>query len=70
MSCNYCGKDAVYKCSICGKMMCGKHVRLRTICPACVKKATLEYAICKVKLDKERAKIQEFVSAFGVNKNN
>lgn len=64
MSCNYCGKDAVYKCSICGKLMCREHVRLRTICPACVKKATLEYIICKVKLDEERAKIREFVQRF------
>jgi len=64
MSCEYRGKDALYKCSVCGRLTCGEHVKLRTVCPSCVKKATLEYMIDKVNTDKEREKIREFVQQF------
>lgn len=64
MSCEYCGKDAVYKCSVCGRLTCGEHTKLRTICPSCTKKATLEYVIGTVNRNKERKKIREFVKRF------
>ena len=64
MSCEYCGKDAVYRCSVCGKMLCAEHVKLRTVCPSCIKKTTVEYTIHKVVLDQERKKIREFVQRF------
>jgi len=64
MSCKYCGKDAVYRCSVCGKTLCTEHVKLRTVCPSCIKKTTVEYTIHKVVLDKEREKIREFVQRF------
>ena len=64
MSCEYCGKDAVYKCSVCGKLLCAEHVKLRTICPSCMKKTTLEYTISKVTWNEEREKIRGFVQRF------
>jgi len=64
MSCKYCEKDAVYRCSVCGKMLCAEHVKLRTVCPSCIKKTTVEYTIHKVVLDQEREKIREFVQRF------
>ncbi len=64
MICEYCEKDAVYRCSVCGKMLCAEHVKLRTVCPSCIKKTTVEYTIHKVVLDQEREKIQEFVQRF------
>jgi len=64
MSCKYCGKDAVYRCSVCGKMLCAEHVKLRTVCPSCIKKTTAEYTIHKVVLDEEREKIRDFVQRF------
>jgi len=62
--CECCGKDAVYKCSICGKMLCGNHAELRTVCSSCVKKTNLRYRICKLKSDEERKTIQKFVERF------
>lgn len=64
MSCKYCGKDAVYRCSVCGKMLCTEHVKLRTVCSSCIKETTVEYTIHKVMLDEEREKIREFVHRF------
>jgi len=64
MGCEYCGKDALYKCSVCGRLLCMEHVKLRTVCPSCVKKATLEYMMDKVNMDKEREKIRELVQRF------
>ena len=64
MSCEYCGKDAVYRCSVCGKLLCMEHLKLRTVCPLCMKKATLEYTISKVTLNEEREKIRGFVQRF------
>jgi hypothetical protein len=64
MSCKYCGKDAVYRCGACGRLVCGEHAKFRTLCTSCIKKTTLNYSIDKVTLDKERKKIQEFVKRF------
>jgi ribosomal protein S18 acetylase RimI-like enzyme len=64
MSCEYCGKDAVYRCSVCGRLICGEHVKLRTVCPSCIKKTTLEYTVNKVALKEEKEKIREFVQQF------
>ncbi len=64
MSCKYCGKDAVYKCSVCGKLLCMEHLKLRTVCPSCMKKTTLKYIISKVTLNEEREKIRGFVQRF------
>ena len=64
MSCEYCGKDAVYRCCACGTLMCGEHSELRTLCVSCIKKTALNYSIDKVTLDREREKIREFVKRF------
>ncbi len=64
MSCEYCGKDAVYRCSICGKRLCTDHLRLRTVCLSCIKKTTFEYTISKVASDEGRNKVRELVQRF------
>jgi len=64
MNCKYCGKDAIYRCGICGRMLCGEHAKLRTVCQSCIKKNTIEYTIHKVLSDKEREAIREFVLRF------
>jgi ribosomal protein S18 acetylase RimI-like enzyme len=64
MNCEYCGKNAIYKCSVCGRMVCREHTKLRTVCTSCIKKTTLNCTIDKVTLDKERKKIREIVQRF------
>jgi len=64
MSCKYCGKDAVYRCSVCGEMLCAEHVKLRKVCPSCTKETTVEYTIHEVLLDEERERIREFAQRF------
>ena len=64
MSCEYCGKDAVYRCGVCGKPLCAEHLKLRTVCPSCIKKTTFEYMISKVASDEERKKVRELVQRF------
>ena len=64
MSCKYCKKDAVYRCSVCGKTLCVEHVKLQTVCPSCTKRTTLEYTIEKVTSAKEREEIRKLVQRF------
>jgi ribosomal protein S18 acetylase RimI-like enzyme len=64
MSCEYCGKDAVYRCGVCGKQLCVEHLQLRPACPYCIKKTTLEHAVNKVTSDEEREKVRELVQRF------
>ena len=64
MSCEFCLKDAVYRCSVCGRLMCVEHLNLRTVCSSCIKKPTLEYTIDKVTLNEEKERVREFVQRF------
>ena len=64
MKCNSCEKNSVYKCSVCGKSLCPEHVRLRTICPSCIKKRKVEYKINKATSSKEKVTIRKLVKRF------
>jgi GNAT superfamily N-acetyltransferase len=64
MSCKYCEKDALYRCSVCGRLVCGEHAKFRTLCTSCTKKTTLNYTINKVTLGNEKDKIQKLVKRF------
>jgi len=64
MNCEYCAKDAVYKCGDCGKPLCVDHVKLRTVCSSCVKKTRLEYTVKKAMSEEERNVIRDFVTRF------
>lgn len=64
MSCRVCAKDAVFRCSVCGSLMCPGHTRFRTVCVSCMSRAPIEYAVEKVRRVKERRKIQELVRRF------
>ena len=64
MSCEYCGKDALYRCIICGRLACGEHVKLRTLCPSCVSKQSLNYSINRVIAEEEKETIRKMVKRF------
>jgi ribosomal protein S18 acetylase RimI-like enzyme len=64
LKCRYCRKDAVYKCSACGQLLCAEHVRLRTVCPRPAKKTQLKYTIVRIHPEKEKATIRRFVKRF------
>ncbi len=63
MSCEYCGKDAIYRCNVCGKQLCMEHTKLRTVCSLCIEKTSLKYTIDKAAVD-EREKIRGIVQLF------
>lgn len=64
MKCDYCGEDSIYKCSMCARITCAKHTRLRPVCPSCTKKNTIRFRIAKAVSERETKKIRELVKAF------
>ena len=63
MKCHHCQNDALYKCSLCGHLLCSEHTQFRTICPEHKKKATLCYTI-KEKATCDKAEIRQIVEKF------
>jgi len=64
MHCVYCVESAVYKCCLCGKLVCAEHARMGTICPSCTTKTTVKYAVHKAASNKERETVKELVKRF------
>ncbi len=64
MKCGRCNEEPVYRCSACGKLVCGTHARLRTVCPSCLKKKKTDFRIATVSSEREKAKIRELVKRF------
>jgi ribosomal protein S18 acetylase RimI-like enzyme len=62
--CHYCRRDAVFKCGMCGRLLCGEHAQLRTTCPECTKKTKLKHTIGRATSHEERKDIEGFVRAF------
>lgn len=63
MSCRYCSRDAVYKCAVCGQLLCGEHAQLRTVCPNHKNKTKLVYIITP-KSAQDKQTISKFVRTF------
>ncbi len=63
MKCHHCQRDAVYKCSSCGHLLCFDHVRFRTICPECIEKTTFRYATRRI-TSKDQEEIHGIVERF------
>lgn len=64
MCCEYCEKDPIYRCSICGKLLCAEHLKFGTLCPSHVKKSKLAYTVCSVTSGEERSNIRKLVRRF------
>lgn len=63
MKCHYCTRDAVCKCAVCGKLLCGEHTQLRTVCPNHAKRVQPTYRIVE-KTNVHKESISEFVRTF------
>jgi len=64
MKCHYCCRNAVFKCGLCGKFLCGEHAQLRTACPECIKKTNLEYTIERATSEEKKNEIGGLVRGF------
>jgi ribosomal protein S18 acetylase RimI-like enzyme len=65
MKCKYCQNLAIYKCTVCGALLCPKHIKLQTTCPIHRTEATLiEYTIRKATTNKKKGQIQKLVTRF------
>jgi GNAT superfamily N-acetyltransferase len=66
MSCDYCKEKPIFKCHVCGKMLCSEHTVFTTLCSSCIKrtKRRVKYRIVKSTNRSPRRKIREFVCRF------
>ena len=64
MRCKLCQENAVYQCSVCGKPVCAKHVKLKPVCNTCTGKTTVKYAVQKAVLSRDQKRIEELVQLF------
>ena len=64
MGCKYCGEDAVFRCGVCGGLICAKHARLATVCASHLKESKLEFRVHKIVSGGERSVVRNFVRRF------
>jgi len=64
MRCELCPENAVYHCSVCGRPVCAKHVKLEPVCNSCTKKTTAKYGVQKAVLSRDQKRIEELVQLF------
>lgn len=64
MRCKLCKKQGVYKCSVCGRIVCSEHTRLRTNCPSCIAKRKMDYTVCRAKSETEKTIIRRSAKQF------
>jgi len=63
VNCHYCKNDAVYKCAVCGRLLCGEHAHLRTVCPNHQQKAKTNFTITPKRSVDEKS-IRKLVETF------
>jgi len=68
MGCEYCEKDAVHRCSVCGRTLCAEHAKLQTVCPSCIKKNSKRYNIDNALPAKDKEKNSIFVTELKVGR--
>jgi GNAT superfamily N-acetyltransferase len=63
VKCEFCTRDAVYRCNICGRLVCEGHIQLRPVCTSCVKSNRCDYSIRESK-EEDRNEIKRIVMLF------
>ena len=61
MCCEICDNDAVYRCSVCGRLLCAEHLKLRTVCASHLNKAVSTFTVKKVTSEAERTFVRSLV---------
>jgi ribosomal protein S18 acetylase RimI-like enzyme len=64
VNCRYCGNAAIYKCSVCGTLVCESHAKQLTVCPSCVRTSKAKYAVERASSKEEKADIRKLVRQF------
>jgi ribosomal protein S18 acetylase RimI-like enzyme len=64
MGCKQCGKEAVYRCDVCGGLLCAKHARLTTVCASHLRKPELGFTVHKIVSERERCVVRKLVRKF------
>jgi len=63
VKCSYCSNEAVFKCTVCSRLLCGEHAQLRTVCSDCTAKIGLKYSVERT-TKTVRSEIRELVRRF------
>jgi ribosomal protein S18 acetylase RimI-like enzyme len=64
LRCEYCGKNAVYRCGVCGHLVCQDHVKIRAVCGLHEAKFHAEFEVTQVSQETERMFIGRVVENF------
>ncbi|MBS7632855.1 GNAT family N-acetyltransferase [Candidatus Bathyarchaeota archaeon] len=64
VKCYCCKEEAVYKCAVCGKAVCGRHARLGVICQPCTKGSGAKHVAVRRGSNNDRCAIRMFVKRF------
>jgi len=64
MKCSFCGEDAIYRCSACGEVVCGKHSKLHVVCPSCFDRGSIKMKIDRATSEEDKAQIRRLVKGF------
>lgn len=62
MQCSFCNGNALYGCSVCGNVVCGRHVRMSPICVSHIKKSRCDYSIGE-STEEEKEEIRQMVNS-------
>jgi len=64
MGCKQCREDPVYRCGVCGRLLCAKHAMLATVCASHLKRSELKFTVHKIVSEGERSAVRKFVRRF------
>jgi len=57
-------KEAVYRCAVCGKLLCGEHARLATVCASHLKRSETAFKVSEIVSEGERSAVRRLVKRF------
>jgi ribosomal protein S18 acetylase RimI-like enzyme len=64
MRCKLCEEEAVYRCSVCGRLLCAEHARLATLCSSHVMRSDVQFTVHRLVSERDRSAVRKFVRRF------